>query len=244
MGAHLARMEADDDPRRYFLAAYRRTTIAVRGALLAGRFYDPCWVECWDVGFAGLYVDAIEQSDAGARAPSPWARTFDAARQGGLPPLRHVLLGMNAHINFDLPQALLAAITDAEFGDRRLLAQRRHDHEQIDAILTARVDAEDHELRRVERPGDRTSLDRLMTPFNQAATKRFLRESRRKVWVNAMLLSAARRSGPAALRSRLGQLEELSHQRVVELCSPGQILLKLAIRGFGVELPAVKPHQC
>jgi hypothetical protein len=73
----------------------------------------------------------------------PWAAAFAAADDpgGALPPLRHVLLGMNAHINFDLPRALLMVISDAEFGDSVLLARRAADHRHIDRVLGALVDS-------------------------------------------------------------------------------------------------------
>lgn len=237
MGTLLEPMESSDDPRRHFLATYRRTTVAVHKALLAGHFLDAAWVERWDVVFASLYLDALEQWNRGEPPPGPWAVAFQSAADRHVPPLRHVLLGMNAHINYDLPQALLVAITDDEFVDSALVARRNIDHERIDAILASRVDAEDLELQRVEGPGDRTRLDRMLKPFNQAATKRFMRESRRKVWRNALALSVARRSGPAALTARLAELEELSRRRVEDLRVPGQVLIKLAVRGFGVELP-------
>jgi hypothetical protein len=237
MGALLAPMVADDDPRRHFLATYRRTTVAVHEALLAGGFVDAAWVERWDVVFAGLYLDALEQWNAGQAPSGPWVAAFEAATDHHVPPLRHVLLGMNAHINYDLPQALLAAISDDEFDDAAVVAARKDDHGRIDGILASRVDAEDQELQRVEQPGDRTRLDRMLTPFNQAATKRFMRESRRKVWRNAIALSAARRVGPGPLAERLAELEALSRQRIEDLRVPGQVLLRLAVRGFGVSLP-------
>jgi hypothetical protein len=241
MGALLAPMQDSDDPRRHFLATYRRTTVAVHKALLDGQFLDAAWVERWDVVFAGLYLDALEQWNRGEPPPGPWAVAFESAAGRRVPPLRHVLLGMNAHINYDLPQALLAAITDDEFGDAALVARRGIDHERIDAILASRVDAEDVELQRVEQPGDRTRLDRMLKPFNQAATKRFMKESRRKVWRNALALSEARRDGSAALTARLAELEDLSRRRIEDLRVPGQVLIKLAVRGFGVELaPATR----
>ena len=80
------------------------------------------WVERWDVAFAGLYLDALRAALAGSRPTRPWDVAFGAP--AGLPPLRHVLLGMNAHINYDLPQALLAVITDEEFDDPALLTRR------------------------------------------------------------------------------------------------------------------------
>lgn len=237
MGDLLAPLEASGDERRHFLATYRRTTIAVHDDLSKGGFLDAAWVERWDVAFAGLYLDALEQWNRGERPGEPWAVAFEAAADERVPPLRHVLLGMNAHVNYDLPQSLLATITDEEFAAEGVLVRRRRDHAHIDAILASRVDTEDKELRKVERPGDRSLLDRALTPFNQAATKRFLKEARDKVWHNTMALALARREGPDAIAARLAELEELSRVRVADLRVPGQVLIKLAIRGFGVQLP-------
>ena len=148
-----------------------------------------------------------------------------------------MLLGTNAHVNYDLPQALLAVISDDEFEDAALVARREQDHTHVDHILADRVAAEDRELTAATAPGAITWVDRALTPLNRAGSKRFLRESRQKVWRNAMLLSRARRRGHAALAARLSELEELSRGRVAELAAPGQVLLKLAVKGFGVRLP-------
>jgi len=238
MDGLLAGLEERRDPARFFLATYRRTTVAVKEELERGRFADREWVERWDVVFAALYLDALEQRERGETPPGPWDVAFRAgADEPRLPPLRHTLLAMNAHFNYDLPQALLGSITDDEFDDEALVASRAADHAHIDSVLVTRVGPEDLELAKVEQPGDRTTLDRLLTPFNRSGTKRFLRESRRKTWHNARLLSAARRQGPDALAARLAQLEDLSSRRVADLKVPGQVLLKLAVKGFGVQLP-------
>src|SRR5712672_100448 len=121
MAAMLGPLEAEGDQRRYFHATYQRTTIAVADEIKRGGFDDPEWVERWDVAFAGLYLDALEIALAGQRPTRPWDIAFSAPAD--LPALRHVLLGMNAHINYDLPQALVAVITDEEFGDAALLAR-------------------------------------------------------------------------------------------------------------------------
>ncbi|MFY9933770.1 MAG: DUF5995 family protein [Streptosporangiaceae bacterium] len=142
---------------------------------------------------------------------------------------------MNAHINYDLPQALLAVITDEEFGDAALLARREADHRAIDEVLASRVAAEDDELSRISGPAP--LLDRLLRPLSRLGTQRFLREARAKVWANAIALSQARRQGPDAYAARLAQLEQLSAAKVTTLQAPGQVLLKLAATGFGVQLP-------
>ncbi len=142
---------------------------------------------------------------------------------------------MNAHINYDLPQALVAVITDEQFDDPVLLERREADHKAIDTVLAARVAAEDDELTAISGPG--TLLDRLLRPFNRLGTQRFLREAREKVWANAVALSRARRQGPDAYATVLAQLEELSAAKVAALVAPGPVLLKLAATGFGVRLP-------
>ena len=226
-------LQANRDQRRYFHATYQRTTIAVAEEIKRGGFADAEWVERWDVAFADLYLEALEASLAGRHPARPWDIAFGAP--ANLPALRHVLLGMNAHINYDLPQALLAVITDEQFGDAALLARREADHRAIDEVLASRVSAEDDELARIS--GPTPLLDRLLRPFNRLGTQRFLREAREKVWANAIGLSRARRQGPDAYAALLAQLEELSAAKVAALQAPGQVLLKLAATGFGVRLP-------
>ncbi|MBO0825553.1 MAG: hypothetical protein J2P27_17130, partial [Actinobacteria bacterium] len=186
--------------------------------------------EQWDVAFVGLYLDALQADLGGGQVPGPWAAAFAAARS--LPPLQHILLGMNAHINYDLPQALLAVIGDADFDDQPLMARRAADHRHIDQVLGGLVDQREN-LPDAEstRPGLR---DRFLAPANRLATKRFLTEARAKVWINARVLATARRKGPDAYAERLAELERLSAARVADLTRPGNVLLRLAARGFGV----------
>ncbi|HET7071669.1 MAG TPA: DUF5995 family protein [Nocardioides sp.] len=214
-----------------FLGTYRRTTLAVGKAVDAGGFEDPGWVERWDVAFAGLYVEALDAHLSGGQPSRPWRLAFDADPR--LPALRHVLLGINAHVNYDLPQALLAVISDDDFTDASLMASRRRDHERIDGVLSSRVAAEDAELGRQ----GRTLTDRVLQPLNRLASRRFLREARIKVWHNTGELQAARLADPAAYDVRLGELEVLSAARIADLLAPGQVLLRLAVAGFGVTLP-------
>jgi hypothetical protein len=219
--------------QRLFLLTYQRTTAAVGDAIEGAQFEDPAWVERWDVVFADLYLAALDLDLAGSDVvPRPWRLAFDAPAE--LPALRHVLLGINAHINYDLPQALLGVITDEEFTDPALLDRRRRDHERIDGVLSGRVAAEDDELAMTSA---RTLVDRVLQPLNRLSSKRFLREARQKVWHNTMELQSARLLGPEAYAARLAELEVLSAARIADLLAPGQVLLRLAVAGFGVVLP-------
>lgn len=223
------------EPRRAFLATYARTTSAVGDAIDEGLFEDGPWVEAWDVVFAQRYLEALDADLAGAGnagVSRPWRLAFDAP--AALHPLLHVLLGINAHINYDLPQALLAVISDDDFADPELMARRRRDHEHIDAVLSGRVAAEDREL---SAGSPRALRDRLLRPANRWASRHFLRESRQKVWHNTIELRRARLQGPDVYATRLAELELLSTAKIADLIAPGQVLLRLAVAGFGVVLP-------
>jgi hypothetical protein len=231
LGEQLDDLPVALEHHRPFLAAYRRITLAVGDAVGRGEFADPDWVGRWDVAFAELYLEALTAEQAPDRTPSrPWRLAFAASPD--LPPLRRILLGINAHINYDLPQALLAVIGDEEFRDHSLLERRRADHRRIDLILASRVRAEDQAL-----DNPRSLADRLLTPLNRAGSRRFLAEARQKVWQNTGELQRARLSGPAAYEQRLAELEVLSAAKIADLLAPGQVLLRLTVAGFGVLLP-------
>jgi hypothetical protein len=238
MERQLAELTAAGDPARFFLGTYLRTTRAVATAIDAGGFDDAAWVAHWDVVFADLYLDALAAHRRDPEsAPQTWRRAFGA--DPGLPPEAHVLLGMNAHINVDLPQALIAVIPPEDFADAAVCARRRRDHQRIDAILAARVAAEDAELQQAG--GRRTALDRVLAPANRSASKVFLRESRRKVWANVAVLHRARDDGAACYQRRVAELDAAGAERVADLLRPGPVLLRLAVHGFGVSLPPDPP---
>ena len=135
--------------RRTFITTYQRTTQAVGDAVDAAFFEDPDWVVRWDVAFADLFIAAHDADQVGGQ-PRPWRLAFQA--DPGLPTIVHLLLGMNAHINYDLPPATLSVITDHDFEDP---LPATVDHERIDQILTRRR-GEDHAI-----GGTRSLLDRI-----------------------------------------------------------------------------------
>jgi hypothetical protein len=230
MREDLDRLEKRGDARRFFHATYLRTTEAIGREIARGGFADADWMTRWDLAFAVLYVQALAADEAGGAVSGPWREAFGARPE--LPPLRHVLFGLNAHINYDLPRALLEVISSAEFDDPAVVARRQADHRHVDTVLQSRVGAEDAELSAVSRV---SLLDRLLRPANQAASRRFLAEARDKVWRNAVALDRARREG--RYEESRAELERRCAARVRDLTARGPVLLKLARRGFGVLLP-------
>ena len=89
-----------------FAHLYREVTEGVAAELAADRPGDPVFLERLDVRFANLFFAAVD-------APPPaWAPLFAARSRKGIAPLQFALAGMNAHINRDLPVALVETCTE------------------------------------------------------------------------------------------------------------------------------------
>jgi hypothetical protein len=94
-----------------FARLYREVTEGV-GAELAQQSTrdETTFLERLDVGFAGLFFSALDEYEHGsATVPSAWKPLFEQRSRRGVAPLQFALAGMNAHINRDLPVALVAS---------------------------------------------------------------------------------------------------------------------------------------
>jgi hypothetical protein len=76
--------------------------------LYTGRFKDPAFVSRLLVEFAARYFDALRDWTAGSPAcPNVWAALFSRVPGPVAHTLPSAIAGINAHINFDLPFALV-----------------------------------------------------------------------------------------------------------------------------------------
>ncbi|MER7752310.1 DUF5995 family protein [Kitasatospora sp. NPDC097643] len=90
-----------------FNQLYLSVTEAVRDRLSAGYFADPAAMAELDVVFAGRYLLAVAADAAGQEPPACWRPLFALRAHRGVHPLQFALAGMNAHIQHDLPLAVL-----------------------------------------------------------------------------------------------------------------------------------------
>jgi hypothetical protein len=86
----------------WFTRLYLRVTEAVHAAVKPHGFGDPRFLARLDVEFANLFFDAV------AKPPNAWAPLFEARARKGIAPIQFALAGMNAHINRDLPVAVVS----------------------------------------------------------------------------------------------------------------------------------------
>ena len=112
----------------YFAALYRVVTAKVKERIAASGFADGARMERLDVAFALRYLDALEQFRRGEKPAACWDLAFTTAPRWRPLILQHLLLGMNAHINYDLGAA------SAEVGGSQL-SELRSDFDAINNIL-------------------------------------------------------------------------------------------------------------
>jgi uncharacterized protein DUF5995 len=127
----------------YFAALYRKVTAKVKEGIAQGRFEDGPRMERLDVTFANRYLEAMDQFRRGEQTTRCWLVSFSAAAAWRPIILQDLLLGMNAHINFDL--GIAAAITCP--GDE--LPSLQHDFDEINNILAALVGQVESEINEV-----------------------------------------------------------------------------------------------
>lgn len=170
-----------------FALSYLRTTETyLETARTPGFYEDPRFVNHEDAAFAQLYFDAVEAWDSGQVdiVPPAWRIAFEAARQRRASGSGDLLLGINAHVNRDLPFALAAVGLTAPDG-----RSRKHDHDRINAMLNKVVDpliAE--EARRFD-----PTMSRSTTPYGigYTALMQLLTAWREGAWRAAERLVAA-----------------------------------------------------
>ena len=129
----IARSIREQSRLGYFAALYRKVTVKVKEGIAEGRFQDGPRMERMDVTFANRYLEAFDQFSRGQRPTLCWLAAFKAAESWRPIVLQHLLIGMNAHINFDL------GIAAAETAPGDELPSFKHDFDEINNILAGLV---------------------------------------------------------------------------------------------------------
>ncbi len=131
-----------DDYRAVFLRAYYITTLNIHAAVhqLADYekqiFFDPEWVSALAGKFSALYFRSLTTFDRDPDSERAWKLAHKTAEEKTGTVVQDLMLGLNAHINYDLAYA--AYLNMKEHGDERdhlLLPRRKFDHDQVNNVL-------------------------------------------------------------------------------------------------------------
>jgi len=186
----LERLEAtlleQSDRRAVFLTIYTEMTAATIREIDAGTFIDPAWMERYLVQFAEYYRRAFYSYERGAvdEVPDPWIVAFGTALQRDALVMQDTLLGINAHINYDL------ALTLSDIGLDPDRPDKFADHTRINEILRRLVSVQQDLLARQYAPGLARIGDRL-GELDDLAAAASLRRARKQAWQIAVLRTDA-----------------------------------------------------
>jgi len=200
------------DHRAVFALTYLLTTEGFRRYLSDVRgsafFADEPGIIQLDRTFANLYFDAVDRYRTG-HAPPAWRIAFAAAASGRTNAVQDLFLGMNAHIQRDLPVALASVgLVDAHG------VSRKPDHDRVNDVLAAVLEHIQDEL--AARYDPMISLaDTNPSPADEAALET-LKSWREGAWRNAERLALARDDAERA--EIMKQIETVSETwaRIIE----------------------------
>jgi hypothetical protein len=136
----IARMAAIDaalpstDGIACFNHLYRTVTGNIQDALDGATFGAPAFVARLDVIFANLYFTALAEYDDGGETRRAWSPLFEARAAPDIAPIQFALAGMNAHINRDLPVALVA-VFEALGAPPTGQSAEHDDYERVNDVL-------------------------------------------------------------------------------------------------------------
>jgi len=101
----------DGDGLKWFNWLYLQVTQTVERKIDGSGLEDAAWLAELDVQFAALYFSALRGYLAGGECPQCWAAMFAVRANVRLARIQCALAGINAHINHDLPAAIVATCT-------------------------------------------------------------------------------------------------------------------------------------
>lgn len=174
-----------------FTRLYLEVTRGVEDELGRATFADPAFLARLDVIFAGLYFDALSahERDA-ATAPRAWAPLFGARARRGIAPLQFAFAGMNAHINRDLPVALVRAWEELGIDPKQARPQH-DDYQQVNLLLAA----VEERVKRAYLTGVLALISRLLHRFRRIDSVIAMwnvEQARNAAWVNGLTLWSLR----------------------------------------------------
>jgi hypothetical protein len=179
------------DHRAVFATTYLELTRQLREDLsragLKKQLIDPRYLYTEDALFANIYFDSYKADKRGRDVPDAWRIAFDTARRGEVMGAQDMLLGINAHVQNDMPYVLAALGLVTRDG-----RSRKPDHDLINVTSLDRA----YE-RVVKAVADRYDPSAATTnapwhPGDNVAGLEMVKQWRERVWRNAERLVNAR----------------------------------------------------
>ena len=193
IGDAIARMEQIEaslpstDGVACFNRMYLGITQDVEVRLSQGFFADPVFMEALDVAFANLYFAAFDAAAGPTNEiPAAWLPLIQARSDIRIYPIQFALAGMNAHINHDLPIAVVETCTRLGSGPDQ--GSHHADYQKVDSLL----DAAEQSVRQSFESGVSLETDRDAQAVLNLIANWSINSARDVAWDTAMALWMSR----------------------------------------------------
>jgi hypothetical protein len=204
------------DHRAVFDTTYLELTRQLHRTLTGDTrlFAHPHYLDYEDSLFADVYFNTLRSYSAGRPVPPAWKIALDTARSGEVNAAQDMLLGINAHVQNDMPFVLAALGLTTPSGK-----SRKADHDAFNDVLDA---AYEHVIDAI-----RERYDPLLAITNPSFTNaddvgglELVRGWREEVWRNAERLVAAKSDAERAQVA--GQIEDNAAAWAESIAAPPQ----------------------
>jgi Family of unknown function (DUF5995) len=169
-----------------FNRVYLDVTEQVGSEVGRGFFADPAFTTHLDVAFAGLYFAAADAAADPAAVPMAWRPLVEQRASPGIEPIQFALAGINAHINHDLPIAVVR--TCQALGTSPQAGPHFADYQKVDQLL----DAAEQGIRQSFESAPELAADRHLAAVANLVGNWTIASARDLAWTNCLLLWAVR----------------------------------------------------
>jgi hypothetical protein len=165
-----------------FNRMYLQVTQEVGSDLAQGFFADPDFMSALDVTFANLYFAAVDVAANPVTVPLAWRPLIELRARKGIEPIQSALAGMNAHINHDLPIAVVSTCT--ELATAPAAGSHLADYQKVDRLL----DAAEQSIRQSFESAPELAVDRRLQAVGNLVANWTIDSARDAAWRNALIL--------------------------------------------------------
>src|SRR3990172_5753589 len=186
MQSLVSEWEKHADRKAIFLRCYMVMTTNMLAAIKQQDFNDSAWVNRLLHRFADYYFVALKTYEqTPASAPAVWQLAYNTTKNPQVNSLQHLLLGVNAHINYDLVLTLVDLLKSKWVGLSASQRSRRYeDYCQVNDVIGRTVDTVQDEILEPGMPL-MDLIDRLLGPIDEFMISQLITHWRESVWQNA-----------------------------------------------------------
>jgi len=195
MGQYLEKWKSSNDSRHVFLSCYRMMSSNMIDSLRNAEFHDSEWVNKLLNRFANYYFDSLVRFDCDEKTPEVWLKVHSACKENKVSELQLLILGVNAHINYDL----VFALYDMLQPEWNLLSEakrkeRYDDHSRVNQIIANTIDQVQDEILEPVNPALEW-IDVLFGRVDEFLISRLISKWRGDVWENSQKLLIIEKAG-------------------------------------------------